>query len=205
MGPLQRLLGPFQLRFIPGLNPLLHHCFLPQRGCRSKSQIQPELKAWTKDLLREGYSFPRSSKRWREHCSRLFYISNSEQWKPLPATHTTKLLHLSTWVKRHKYKNMSSSKFVMLRADKILKLLTKINQHFSVCLLYWKPDFHQFCLNHVCQLVLYEHVKSSNRSIILKLWLYAGPLKETLPGGTNIGVAIGGAKGPCPPPNFWKT
>ena len=69
----------------------------------------------------------------------------------------------------------------MLRADKILKLLPKVNQSFSVCPLYQKHTFHQLCLNQVCQLVLYENVKSSNL-LIVKLWLYAGPLKETLPG-----------------------
>jgi len=50
----------------------------------------------------------------------------------------------------------------MLRADKILELLTKINQSFSVCPHNQKNNFHQFCLNQVCQLVLYEHVKLSN-------------------------------------------
>jgi len=66
----------------------------------------------------------------------------------------------------------------MLRADKILKLLPKVNQSFSVCPHYQKHTLHQLCLNQVCQLVLYEHVKPSNLLIVLKLWLYAGPLKE---------------------------
>ena len=71
--------------------------------------------------------------------------------------------------------------------DKILKLLTKINQFFIVSSL---PEtyFHQFCLNQLCQLVLYEHVKSPNH---FKLWLYAGPLKEPLPGGMKTDRLLG--------------
>jgi len=51
----------------------------------------------------------------------------------------------------------------MLRADEILKLLPKVNQYFSVCPLYQERNFHQFYQNEVCQFVLYDHVKSSNR------------------------------------------
>jgi len=71
--------------------------------------------------------------------------------------------------------------------NKILKLLTKINQFFIVSSL---PEtyFHQFCLNQLCQLVLYEHVKSPNH---FKLWLYAGPLKEPLPGGMKTDRLLG--------------
>jgi len=38
----------------------------------------------------------------------------------------------------------------MLRADKILKLLPKVNQYFSVCPLYQEHNFYQFYQNEVC-------------------------------------------------------
>jgi len=64
----------------------------------------------------------------------------------------------------------------MLPADKILKQFTKFNPTSSVCAFYQKLNFLQFCSDKVCQVVLCEHVKSSNRLIVFKLWLCAGRL-----------------------------
>jgi len=60
----------------------------------------------------------------------------------------------------------------MLRADEILKPVTKMNQTSSVCPLFPKNNFQQFFRNQACQHVLCEHVISSNRLTVLNSCLY---------------------------------
>jgi len=68
----------------------------------------------------------------------------------------------------------------MLRTDKILMPLAKMNQIFSVCFLYHKPNLQQFCPNPVYYLILCEHVKSSNHSIVLGSCMYASKFSSAL-------------------------
>ena len=67
----------------------------------------------------------------------------------------------------------------MLRANKILKPLQKINPTVSLCPFYQKYNFQHFYPNQVCQLVLCEHAKSSNHLIVIKSWLYEDRYRPT--------------------------